>query len=411
MLLLYFYIFLGIINKHAIPFYKKKYKSKIINSDTINSEINFNINNEVSNEVSNELNNEVINEVSNELNNYENEGFSNKILCTFYQLCIVTLLIYNPIYYLVNNNNINNIGFIVYKINYIGQYLFLYINFNKILKYKYLENEYFYNIVFTFQFFILFILGIFYYLHFKLNPLFCSDYFIHNLLLIISEFYGIYIYINSILYFILIFIKLLQDIYLLNQKINDNILNNNKKGLIKIFYNIIHLKNIVTYTINDFNHILNIFTLINLFSIGLLYHIYTDLLFLQKIYFYILCGFFIIIELICLSIIIWISNIRTNMFTKIYNPLFVNNFIKKYDINTFNDNFTIELNTQNIDITHNTLLNILEENSTSVDWIILNITLNSKWVNFDLFGFEIYSVNCVSKIIFVISLFYKIINL
>ena len=99
------------------------------------------------------------------------------------------------------------------------------------------------------------------------------------------------------------------------------------------------------------------------------------------------------------------------MFTKIYNPLFVNNFIKKYDINTFNDNFSIELNTQNIDITHNTLLNILEENSTSVDWIILNITLNSKWVNFDLFGFEIYSINCVSKIIFIISIFYKIINL
>ena len=119
---------------------------------------------------------------------------------------------------------------------------------------------------------------------------------------------------------------------------------------------------------------------------------------------------FISIELICLSIIIWISNIRTNMFTKIYNPLFVNNFIKKYDINTFNDNFNIELNTQNIDITHNTLLNILRKQYISrLDNI--KYSLNSKWVNFDLFGFEIYSVNCVSKIIFVISLFYKIINL
>ena len=406
MLLLYFYIFLGIINKHSIPFYKKKYNSKIINSEVINNEIN-----EINMEINNETNMEVNNETSNETSNVENEDFSNKILCNFYQICIFTLLIYNPIYYLIYNDNVSNIGFIVYKINYIGQYLFLYVNFNKILKYKYLENEYFYNILCIFQIIILGILGIFYYLHFTLNPLFCSDYFIHNLLLIISEFYGIYIYVNSILYFILIFIKLLQDIYILNQKINDNILNNNKKGLIKIFYNIIHLKNIVTYTINDFNHILNIFTLINLFSLGLLYHIYTDLLVLQKTYFYILCGFFIVIETICLSIIIWISKIRTNMFTKIYNPLFVNNFIKKYDINTFNDNFSIELNTQNIDITHNTLLNILEENSTSVDWIILNITLNSKWVNFDLFGFEIYSINCVSKIIFIISIFYKIINL
>ena len=36
---------------------------------------------------------------------------------------------------------------------------------------------------------------------------------------------------------------------------------------------------------------------------------------------------------------------------------------------------------------------------------------NEKKGNFDLFGFEIYSINCVSKIIFIISIFYKIINL
>ena len=100
-----------------------------------------------------------------------------------------------------------------------------------------------------------------------------------------------------------------------------------------------------------------------------------------------------------------------NIFSKIYNPLFINNFIKKYDLNTFNDNFDIELDINNMDINDTTLYNILEENSTSIDWIILNMTLTSKWVDFNLCGIEIYSLNCIAKISFIITLFYKIIQL
>ena len=44
----------------------------------------------------------------------------------------------------------------------------------------------------------------------------------------------------------------------------------------------------------------------------------------------------------------------------------------------------LELDINNMDINDITLYNILEENSTSIDWIILNITLHSKWVDFNL---------------------------
>ena len=181
--------------------------------------------------------------------------------------------------------------------------------------------------------------------------------------------------------------------------------------MINYFYKIINLKNTVTYTINDFNYILNIFTLINVFSLGLIYHKYSQLSENQKIYFYILSGFFVVIEGTCLSIIISITKTRQNIFNKIYNPLFINNFIKKYDLNTFNYTFDIELDLTNIDINNTTIFNLLEENSTSIDWIILNITLNSKWVDFDLFGIKIYSINCITKIIAITAVFYKIINL
>ena len=61
-----------------------------------------------------------------------------------------------------------------------------------------------------------------------------------------------------------------------------------------------------------------------------------------------------------------------------------------------------------MDINDITLYNILEENSTSIDWIILNITLHSKWVDFNLCGIEIQSIDCITKILLLVSIFYKL---
>ena len=331
-----------------------------------------------------------------------------KILSYFYSFFIFILLVCNPLYYFINNNDINNIGFIVYKLNYCINYIFLCYNFNKIITYKYLDNINFYRVLLILQFVLLGIYISYILITYKLNILFSSNYTIINILIYISEFYGLYAYINNILFFILIFIKLFQDIYIINDELDNNIEHNNKKGLILFFYKIVDLKNTVTYTIGDFNYILNIFTLINLFSLGLVYHIYNLLNYEQKIYFFIITGYFCIIEVLCLGIILLISIYREDIFNKIYNPLFVNNFIKKYDINTFNDLYEVQLDINNINVNDITLFNILEENSTSIDWIILNITLNSKWVNFDLFGIEIHSLNSINQIIIIIAIFYKI---
>ena len=330
-------------------------------------------------------------------------------LSHFNSVFIFLLLLFNIIYYFIYNTNINNIGFIFYKLNYIINFIFLYTKFNKIIKYDYFKNQNFYNICLYTQVLILCIYIISVILHYTLNILFLSNYLIINILLNISEFYGIFLYLNNILFFILIFVKLLQDIYIIYDDLNNNIEKNNKKGLIDFFHKIVNLKNIVTYTINDFNYILNIFTIINLFSLGLLYHIFDFLVLNNKIYFIILFIFFCIVELLCLSIVILITTYRTDIFNKIYDPLFVNNFIKRYDINTFNDMFEIQLEVNNINVNQITLFNILEENSTSIDWIILNITLNSKWVDFDLFGIKIYNLNSINQIIVLAALFYKIV--
>ena len=343
------------------------------------------------------------------INLYTFLGFNklNSIISYIYSFLVFLLLLFNPIYYFINNTNINYIGFNIYKINYIIHFLYLYFNFHKIIKYKYLDNFNFNVTLLISQIFVLLGYSINIVLNYKLN-IYISENTIINILLNISEFYGIFIYMNNIILFLLIFIKLFQDIYIVHSNLESNIETNNKKGIIEFFYTIVDLKNTVTYTISDFNYILNIFSIINLFSLGLIYHIFNILENNWRIYFYILFSYFIIVEILALGVILLISHYREEIFSKIYDPLFVNNFIKKYDINTFNNTYEIQLDINNINVNNITLFNILEENSTSIDWIILNITLNSKWVDFDLFGIKIHSLSSINYIIIIITLFYKI---
>lgn len=352
-----------------------------------------------------------INKLNNNTNNTNNTtnktNTTNNVISYIYSFLIFLLLLFNPIYYFITNKDINYIGFNIYKINYIVHFLFLYCNFHKIIKYKYLDNSNFNIILLISQGVILcsYISNII--INYQLN-IYVSENIIINVLINISEFYGIFVYMNNIILFLLIFIKLFQDIYIIQNNLEYNIETNNKKGLITFFYNIVNLKNIVTYTISDFNYILNIFSIINLFSLGLIYHIFDNLEYNWQIYFYILCSYFIVIEILALGLILLISRYREEIFSKIYDPLFVNNFIKKYDINTFNDTYEVQLDINDVNVNNITLFNILEENSTSIDWIILNITLNSKWVDFDLFGIKIHSLNSINQIIVIIALFYKI---
>ena len=100
-------------------------------------------------------------------------GINNKnnFFSYLYSFLILCLLIFNPIYSFLNNQNINNIGFILYKLNYIAHFLFLYLNFSKILEYKYLENINFRNILIIFQIFTLFIYVLNLYVFYKLQIL------------------------------------------------------------------------------------------------------------------------------------------------------------------------------------------------------------------------------------------------
>ena len=190
--ILYIYLFLGFVNIYTILFYNNstKYILNQLSNDNINDNINNDVNNNDvnNNNVNNDVNNN--NDVNSDDNNNnqsminnsdDNKEIYNINLARLYQICICVLLLFNPIYYFINNSDVNNIGFIFYKFNYIAFFIFLFINFKQIIKYKYLNNINFNNILIISQFLILIIYGISVFLSHKYDHLFLSNFLIINI--------------------------------------------------------------------------------------------------------------------------------------------------------------------------------------------------------------------------------------
>lgn len=331
------------------------------------------------------------------------ERIQNKFLFTIfnniYSLFILLLLLFSFIYDIIYNNFIN-FGYNLYKLNYISQFIILYFKYDKVIEYKFYENIYFYNINLYSQFIIL-ILTTFHIINY--NYLLSYNYiiFIINIIDII----GLFIYYNSLLIFILIFIKVCQKIYLIRKELKEDILQE-KKGIIELYYNIVQLKYDTSNYITDFNFIFNIFTIFNIISLVFIYQNINFNNINNHIYDIFIIIIFIFIEISILFIILYISKIRFDIHNEIFSNIIFEKFIKKYNILRFNDKYNIQLDINNI--SNNNFITVLHQNSNSLDWIILYNTLNIKWMEFNLFGIEIQSFDSISKIILYSGILYKL---
>ncbi len=358
MLLLYYYCILGFTNLHTIT-YNKKLSNSIINI----------------------------------------EDYSDNILYNIYSFCLFSLLIFSFTYDCIYNNTIN-FGFILYKLNFISQYIILYFKYHKIIKYKFYDTNNFYNINLYSQIIIFFLCTPYIY-NYNVNIV---NYNYITFIINIIDIFGLCIYFNSLLLFILVFSKLCQEIYLIRSNILTYI-TENRKGIIEIYYKLIDLKYRSSKYICDFNFIFNIFTILNVIS---LVFIYKNINF-NELYKHTcsitFCILFILIESTILSIILYISKIRQDIYTEIFSEPIIENFIKKKNSSTFNDKYMIQLNTFS-----NNNENLLIEINKTIDWTVLYNTLNMKWMEFDLFGIEIQSFSSISRIILGSTIIYKLYN-
>tara|TARA_B100001175_G_scaffold312218_1_gene317849 strand:+ start:3738 stop:4748 length:1011 start_codon:yes stop_codon:yes gene_type:complete len=315
-----------------------------------------------------------------------------KELYFFYKFLIFAVLVYNLIYNMIYSNKYY-IGFIIFKSNYIIQYIILSLNLNKIE-----NNE---NLFFILNYSqILIILKCICILYFNIKIL-----NITNIYLNIIEFIGSYIYFNSITIFILLLIKIyqfIQDIHYSINNINDNELDIYEKLMINKY----KISNIIT----NFNYIFNLFSLINIVCIAVCYENYDFIK--NNIYLFysyiIFITYFVLIEIICISIILYSRYIRENILSQLYSPTVVNNYIKKNDLFSLNNKFNLNIQINDIVIDNTILYNKINEIQKSNDWLILYLSLNNKWIEFKLCGIEIHSIDSIGKILLYSSILYKL---
>jgi hypothetical protein len=309
-----------------------------------------------------------------------------------YIFFIFTLFIYN----ISINNNIN----IIYKtIQIITQYL---------CSLFYLRNNYIYNtficrpnIKLCIEIFaIIFLcLSIIYNVIEILYIKNCNT-LIHNIIFnIIFNLYGINIILNNFLILYIIFIKVLQD--LLN--IHTNIKNNNLDNSIK---DIINIKFTLSAIMTEIECVFGSFTFCGTFIlvIGSIY--YDDSSFNRNFYYFCI-SFQVILQLIGHIIFISINHFRKNIYGQIHSKVFVNKFIIKLNREKLEQIFNMEIIHE---YTNELILNSVEDNFKSIEWLIYNKILESHWITFSFMGFDIHNLDFIKKTILGISIIYYIIH-
>ena len=319
-----------------------------------------------------------------------------KQVFNLYKLFILIVILYSVIYNSIYCKK-EYIGFIIFKYNYIIQYVILSINLNKIE-----NNENFDKILIISQLIVIIqTISIIYFNTQILN--------ITNILVNIGEFLGCYIYFNSILIFTLLLIKIYQFIKNIKDSI-DNLNNKELDNIIKIYEELMINKYKISKIVTNFNYIFNFYSLINIISISICYENYVfiknDKYVLYS--YFVLIIYFLIQEFICVAIILYSRYIRENILSELYSPLFVNNYIKKNDILSLNDKFNLNIEINDINIDNNIIYNKTDEIQKTNDWIILYISLNNKWIEFKICGVEIHSFDSICKILVYSSIVYKL---
>ena len=104
------------------------------------------------------------------------------------------------------------------------------------------------------------------------------------------------------------------------------------------------------------------------------------------LYLLILCLIYIFIQVYFFAIIITISNQQSSLKQSIRHPIFASHWLQRIKFDNKKNLNSDDL--QSISI---------EENGTSIDWIILNTILQDKWVQFEFFGIPLNDAELIKR--------------
>ena len=194
----------------------------------------------------------------------------------------------------------------------------------------------------------------------------------------------------------------------------------NEFCLTKIISSLSNLRNSIEISIDFFNNILSFITITSTLSLTLFIKFNTEKfknfnfeqndLYLNQ--YYIL---FIIFQFIFFINIYIYTNIREHLYKILQSPAIINTFLTRWCRSKIenNTNFSKKFSQKKEEeILQNTkiILCIDEENATTLDWIVVEKIINTRWLNFTIMGINITDGDLIKKIIALSGFIYLLID-
>lgn len=108
-------------------------------------------------------------------------------------------------------------------------------------------------------------------------------------------------------------------------------------------------------------------------------------------------------QILFIVVVIRVNRARNDLSECVRKPIFIDKYLRRYDLD--------EIITRMGDDTHMISLNVMEENATIMDWMLLNDLVNENWTAFTIMGIDMADGNLIKKSIVFVSLVVLLYNL
>lgn len=212
-----------------------------------------------------------------------------------------------------------------------------------------------------------------------------------GIFLFLSWLYGSFIEFINLMCFSLIFCK--------HSKIINNYvktLQNEKKGILTIndiTQETIEIKYELEKSIDHFKNIFSSFTLLGAIGFGF----FIDRIQNGNFTLFPWDSFiiYIIVQIIFLVVIIQVSNNIDNLSSFVREPRFIEKFLKRYTLRDIREKFN---DPQLV------IINMEEENASTIDWMLLQSILKENWTDFQVMGVSVSDFNLIKKGLVLVTL-------
>ena len=214
-----------------------------------------------------------------------------------------------------------------------------------------------------------------------------------SIFLFVSWIYGELIVINNLICFTLVFCKHCKIIKNYVRKLEEE-----NKGIVTlndITQDTLFIKTRLEESIDKFIGIFSSFTLFGAISFGFFIERFRN----NNFNFFPWASFiiYLIVQIIFLVVVFRVSNNKDNLSKFIKQPYFIKRFLKRYTTKEIKEKFE-ECDTKLI------ILNIEEENASTIDWIILNNIMDKEWANFCVLGISLSDFELIKRGLVIVAL-------